>query len=156
MCPIDYFSESFDTLRKQKMCTLLTMLDISVGVFTVMATLGIGAGARIAIENQIASLGSNLVAFNSGPPPSLGRQPIPLYLSDARAILQKLSRGGDCRSVLRPQPSQQYDSEHDFRKRSLPLCSKNHVRRAHSSRRSAPSAAGVANFVLSRRNKHEI
>jgi hypothetical protein len=41
MRPIDYFSESFDSLRKQKMCALLTMLDISVGVFTVMVTLGI-------------------------------------------------------------------------------------------------------------------
>jgi hypothetical protein len=83
MRPIDYFSESFDSLRKQKMCALLTMLDISVGVLTVMVTLGIGAGARIAIDNQIVSLGSNLVAINSGPPPSLGRQPF-LFISPTR------------------------------------------------------------------------
>jgi putative ABC transport system permease protein len=84
MRPLDYFSESLDSLRKHKMRALLTMLGIIVGVLTVMVTLGVGAGARIAIENQIASLGSNLIAVNSGPPPSVGRQPIPLYLADAR------------------------------------------------------------------------
>jgi putative ABC transport system permease protein len=79
----DYFSESLDSLRKHKMRALLTMLGIVVGVFSVMVTLGIGAGARLGIENQIASRGSNLIAVNSGLPPSVGRQPIPLYLSDA-------------------------------------------------------------------------
>jgi hypothetical protein len=53
---------------------------------------------RLAIENQIASLGSNLVAVNSGPPPSVGRQPIPLYLTDARAILEH------CPSVVEVSP----------------------------------------------------
>jgi putative ABC transport system permease protein len=101
MRPFDYFSESLDSLRKHKMRALLTMLGIIVGVFTVMVTLGVGAGARIAIENQIASLGSNLVAINSGPPPSVGRQPIPLYLSDARAILQ------DCPAVVEVSPQQE-------------------------------------------------
>ncbi len=101
MRPLDYFSESLDSLRKHKMRALLTMLGIIVGVFTVMVTLGVGAGARIAIENQIASLGSNLVAVNSGPPPSVGRQPIPLYLSDARAILQ------NCPAVVEVSPQQE-------------------------------------------------
>src|SRR6266851_6285019 len=57
--------------------------------------------ARLAIENQIASLGSNLVAVNSGPPPSVGRQPIPLYLTDARAILEH------CPSVVEVSPQQE-------------------------------------------------
>ncbi len=70
MRPFDYFSESFDSLNKHRMRALLTTLGIIVGVLTVIVTLGIGAGARLAIENQISSLGSNLVAVNSGPPPS--------------------------------------------------------------------------------------
>jgi putative ABC transport system permease protein len=69
----DYLSEAFDSLQKHRMRALLTMLGIIVGVFTVVLTLGIGAGARLAIERQISSLGSNLVAVNSGPPPSVGR-----------------------------------------------------------------------------------
>ena len=101
MRPLDYFSESLDSLRKHKMRAMLTMLGIIVGVFTVMVTLGVGAGARIAIENQIASLGSNLVVVNSGPPPSVGRQPVPLYLSDAHDILEK------CPAVAEVSPQQE-------------------------------------------------
>jgi ABC-type antimicrobial peptide transport system permease subunit len=101
MRPLDYFLESLDSLRKHKMRALLTMLGIIVGVLTVMVTLGVGAGARIAIENQIASLGSNLIAVNSGPPPSVGRQPISLYLADARAILE------NCPAVLEVAPQQE-------------------------------------------------
>ena len=83
------------------MRALLTMLGIIVGVLTVMTTLGIGAGARSAIQNQIASLGSNLIAVNSGPPPSVGRQPIPLYLADARAIVER------CSAVAEVSPQQE-------------------------------------------------
>jgi putative ABC transport system permease protein len=97
----DYLSEAFDSLQKHRMRALLTMLGIIVGVFTVVLTLGIGAGARLAIERQISSLGSNLVAVNSGPPPSVGRQPIPLYLADARAILEQ------CPAVVEVSPQQE-------------------------------------------------
>jgi putative ABC transport system permease protein len=62
------------------------MLGIVVGVFTVMLTLSLGVGARLAIEQQINSLGSNLVVLNSGPPPGQGRQAVYLYTADARAI----------------------------------------------------------------------
>jgi len=101
MRPFDYFSESLESLSKHRMRALLTMLGIIVGVLTVMVTLGIGAGSRLAIENQIASLGANLVAVNSGPPPSVGRQPVPLYLTDARAILEH------CPSVVEVAPQQE-------------------------------------------------
>lgn len=62
------------------------MLGIVVGVFTVMLTLSLGVGARLAIEQQINALGSNLVVLNSGPPPGQGRQAVYLYAADARAI----------------------------------------------------------------------
>ncbi len=83
------------------MRALLTMLGIIVGVLTVMTTLGMGAGAQMAIDNQIASLGSNLIAVNSGPPPSVGRQPVSLYLADARAILER------CPAVAEVSPEQE-------------------------------------------------
>jgi putative ABC transport system permease protein len=101
MRPFDYVSESFDSLKKHKMRALLTMLGIIVGVLTVMTTLGIGAGARAAIENQISSLGSNLIAVNSGPPPSVGRPPVLLYSADARALLDR------CPAVAEVSPQQE-------------------------------------------------
>lgn len=83
------------------MRSLLTMLGIIVGVSTVMITLGIGAGAREAISSQISSLGSNLIVLNSGPPPGTNVQPVYLYLSDARAILE------NCPSVAEVAPQQE-------------------------------------------------
>jgi putative ABC transport system permease protein len=86
MKPREYVRQSFDNLRKHRLRAILTMLGIVVGVFTVMLTLSMGVGARLAIEQQINSLGSNLVVLNSGPPPGQGRQAVYLYAADARAI----------------------------------------------------------------------
>ena len=91
----DYVAESLDSLRKHPMRGVLTMLGITVGVFTVILTLAIGAGARLAIQRQIDSLGSNLIVVNSGPPPSVGRQPVLLYPEDARAILEQCAAVAD-------------------------------------------------------------
>jgi ABC-type antimicrobial peptide transport system permease subunit len=87
----EYILAAIESLRQHRMRALLTMLGIIVGVFTVMLTLSIGAGARLAIEAQINSLGSNLVVLNSGPPPSQGHQAIYLYPADAHAILETIS-----------------------------------------------------------------
>ncbi len=83
----DYLLQSLDSLRAHRMRALLTMLGIIVGVFTVILTLAIGSGARQAIQQQIAALGTNLIEVNSGPPPAVGQQPILLYAADARALL---------------------------------------------------------------------
>jgi putative ABC transport system permease protein len=82
----EYVVHAFDNLRKHRLRAILTMLGIVVGVFTVMLTLSLGVGARLAIEQQINSLGSNLIVLNSGPPPGQGRQAVYLYAADARAL----------------------------------------------------------------------
>jgi putative ABC transport system permease protein len=53
-------------LRRNKLRTLLTMLGMIIGVGAVIAMVGIGNGAKSQIENQIASLGQNVILVFSG------------------------------------------------------------------------------------------
>jgi putative ABC transport system permease protein len=53
-------------LRRNKLRTLLTMLGMIIGVAAVIAMVGIGNGAKTQIENQIASLGQNVIQVFSG------------------------------------------------------------------------------------------
>ncbi len=53
-------------LRRNKMRTLLTMLGMIIGVGAVIAMVSIGNGAKSQIENQIASMGQNVVLVWSG------------------------------------------------------------------------------------------
>jgi putative ABC transport system permease protein len=85
----DCLLQALDSLRAHRMRALLTMLGIIVGIFTVILTLAIGAGAQQAIQQQISALGTNLIEINSGPPPAVGQRPVLLYAADARAILEE-------------------------------------------------------------------
>jgi putative ABC transport system permease protein len=53
-------------LRRNKLRTLLTMLGMIIGVGAVIAMVSIGNGAKSQIENQIASMGQNVVLVWSG------------------------------------------------------------------------------------------
>src|SRR6185295_11791943 len=53
-------------LRRNKLRTLLTMLGMIIGVGAVIEMVGIGNGAKTQIENQIASMGQNVVLVFSG------------------------------------------------------------------------------------------
>ena len=53
-------------LRTNKLRSALTMLGIIIGVGAVIAMVGVGAGAQARVEDQIRSLGSNLVIVLSG------------------------------------------------------------------------------------------
>lgn len=53
-------------LRRNKLRTFLTMLGMIIGVSAVIAMVGIGNGAKSQIENQIASLGENVILIFSG------------------------------------------------------------------------------------------
>ena len=53
-------------LRRNAMRTALTALGMIIGVAAVIVMVAIGTGARISIENQIKSAGSNIVMINSG------------------------------------------------------------------------------------------
>jgi putative ABC transport system permease protein len=53
-------------LTRNKMRSLLTMLGIIIGVGAVIATVGLGQGAQEQVQNQIASMGTNLLYISAG------------------------------------------------------------------------------------------
>ena len=54
------------SLLRNRMRSLLTMLGIIIGVGAVISLVSIGKGAQVNIENQIASLGTNLLMIMPG------------------------------------------------------------------------------------------
>jgi putative ABC transport system permease protein len=74
----------------------LTMLGIIIGVGAVIAMIAIGSGAKARIQEQIASMGSNLIIVLSGSATSggvrYGHGSVPtLTVEDAKAIASELS-----------------------------------------------------------------
>ena len=63
---LDYFHQGFKTLMANKVRTGLSMLGILIGVAAVVAMLALGTGAQKAIEEQLSSLGSNLLTVRPG------------------------------------------------------------------------------------------
>jgi putative ABC transport system permease protein len=57
---------AFKSIIKNKMRTLLTMLGIIIGVAAVIVMVAIGKGAEQRIQNQIASMGTNLIMVFPG------------------------------------------------------------------------------------------
>ncbi len=53
-------------LARNKMRSVLTMLGIIIGVAAVIAMVGVGQGAQKKVQDQIASMGSNLLFVSSG------------------------------------------------------------------------------------------
>ena len=57
---------AYRALVRNKMRSSLTMLGIIIGVGAVIAMVGIGQGAKRMIDDQVASLGDNLLTIRSG------------------------------------------------------------------------------------------
>ena len=82
-------------LTRNKMRSLLTMLGIIIGVGAVIATVGVGQGAQQQVQDQIASMGTNLLFISSG---SVSRGGLrlgggatkTLVYDDMKAILQEV------------------------------------------------------------------
>src|SRR5215813_8424687 len=60
------FRIAFRALRRNKMRSVLTALGIIIGVGAVIAMVSIGNGAKAQVEEQIASLGENVILIFSG------------------------------------------------------------------------------------------
>jgi putative ABC transport system permease protein len=87
---------AFKALNRNKMRSGLTMLGIIIGVGAVIAMIAIGSGAKARIQEQIASMGSNLLIILSGSATSGGMRygsgSVPtLTVEDAKAIASELS-----------------------------------------------------------------
>jgi putative ABC transport system permease protein len=82
-------------LIANKMRSALTMLGIIIGVGAVIAMIAVGSGAKQRIDEQIASMGSNLLMVDSGSSTSggfrggAGTAPT-LTVSDAKAIATEI------------------------------------------------------------------
>jgi putative ABC transport system permease protein len=90
-------------MRQNRMRTALTMLGIIIGVGAVITMLAVGTGARQRIEEQISSMGSNLLIVFPGATTAggvrmgAGTQPT-LSMGDAEAIQE------ECPAVLHVAP----------------------------------------------------
>ena len=69
---LSHVSQAARSLAGNKVRALLSMLGVLIGVAAVIAMLALGQGARQAIEQQLASLGSNLLVLRPGAPQSHG------------------------------------------------------------------------------------
>ena len=82
-------------LARNKMRTILTMLGVIIGVGAVICTVAIGEGASDQVQQQIASLGNNMIYIAAGSVNlggvRLGSQATKtLTAQDAQAILQQI------------------------------------------------------------------
>ncbi len=62
----EVLQEAMRALTRNKVRTFLTMLGVIIGVAAVIATLAIGQGAKQSVQEQIRSLGSNVIMVFSG------------------------------------------------------------------------------------------
>jgi len=90
------FRIAYRALGRNKMRSGLTMLGIIIGVGAVIAMIAIGSGAKARIQEQIASMGSNLLIVLSGSATSggirFGSGSVPtLTVDDSKAIASELS-----------------------------------------------------------------
>ena len=63
---LEIIVESFSTLSLNKMRTGLAALGIIIGIGSVIALISIGQGSQLSIQNQIQSLGANLLTISPG------------------------------------------------------------------------------------------
>ena len=95
---------AFRALRTNKMRSALTMLGIIIGVGAVIAMVAVGSGATERIQQQIASIGSNVIMVQPGSITASGLRlgagnAVSLTIDDSKAI------GRDCPSVQAVAPS---------------------------------------------------
>ena len=88
--------EGFQTLTLNKMRTGLAILGIVIGIGSVITLISLGQGSQQSIENQIQSLGSNLLTVspsrqNSGGVMGQSGGVTSLVLADAKAIEENFS-----------------------------------------------------------------
>ncbi len=81
---IQVFLEAVESLFVNKLRSVLTVLGIVIGVAAVISMLSIGRGAENAINDQINSIGVNMIYIFSGGEKE--RNPQPLTVGDAEAL----------------------------------------------------------------------
>lgn len=91
------FSIAIRAIRANKMRSILTSLGIIIGVAAVIVMLAVGNGAQISIQNEMKTMGSNLIIVRSGVATSSGArgghgsQPT-MKAGDGEAIQAKIDK----------------------------------------------------------------
>ncbi len=62
----DVLQTAMDAVRSHRLRSALTMLGILIGITAVVLTVGIGAGARADVQDDINALGTNLLVISPG------------------------------------------------------------------------------------------
>jgi putative ABC transport system permease protein len=91
---IELLRAAMESLLRNKMRSLLTMLGVIIGVAAVIVMVSISAGTEAEIEEQITGLGSNLIFVNSSfqrSGPGQGLQSGGLVYDDAFAIADNVN-----------------------------------------------------------------
>ena len=89
------FSIAIRAVKANKMRSILTSLGIIIGVSAVIIMLAIGNGAQITIQNEMKSMGTNLIMVRSGTSTSGGKrmghgsQPT-MKAADGNALQEKI------------------------------------------------------------------
>jgi putative ABC transport system permease protein len=92
----DSFRSALQSIIVNKLRSALTMLGVIIGVASVIAMVAVGNGASIQVQQQVLSLGSNLVTVTPGNQSSdtglrgAGAQSMNLTLDDMNAIQAQL------------------------------------------------------------------
>lgn len=95
MTVFDSLRIAWTALASNLLRSILTTLGIIIGVASVIILVAVGSGARSEVEQQIASLGSNMLVVFSGSSRVRGRaagagSELPLSESDLEAIVSKV------------------------------------------------------------------
>ncbi|MEH2074777.1 MAG: ABC transporter permease [Nostoc sp.] len=107
---VEILTMAFETLWSNKLRTALTMLGIIIGIMAVIAVTAIGQGTQKATEQQLQSLGTDILQVQAGASRSGAVQQgagsaTTLTLEDAEAIAQQVS-GVDRVSAILQQSAQ--------------------------------------------------
>jgi len=89
MFMIEILRVAFQSIAANLFRAVLTMLGIIIGVAAVITMIALGSGARKAIQEQIESLGTNILNVTSGQSfrGGVSRDRLTLTVADARALL---------------------------------------------------------------------
>ncbi len=90
---VEIIEMAANSLMLNKLRSGLTMLGIIIGNASVIATIGIGAGAQQFVSEQVQGLGNNLLFVEPGSPKARNRpveMPQTLVLEDAEAIASQV------------------------------------------------------------------
>jgi putative ABC transport system permease protein len=101
---------AFRALRVNKLRSALTMLGIIIGVGAVIAMVAVGSGATQRIQDQIASIGSNVIIVQPG---SLNLGGVRQGWGNAQTLTEDDARaiGSELRSVQYAAPMQQNQAQ---------------------------------------------